>query len=615
MSNGYMGKILWVNLTTREIKEETLDEQFCRDYIGGYGMASRLIYSRQKAGTDPLGPDAIFGLVTGVLTGTGAMGGTRYFAVGKSPLTGGWGDANSGGYFGPHMRFAGYDAVFFTGIADKPVYLFIDNGKAELRDAGHLWGKDSFDTEDALHAEVGNDAEVCCIGPSGEQQSLIAAIMNNHGRAAARSGLGAVMGSKKLKAVAVKGSLKIPVPDEKAVMDLRKKQQEDIGGHAGWLKDYGTPFLTVGSVKSGDAPIKNWAGAGEVDFPDADPIGGDAVIARQTKKYACYRCFIACGGRLKEGTGEYKYAEGTHKPEYETLAFFGPSCLNNNLDSIIKANDICNRYGLDTISAGSAVAFAIDCYENGLITKEDTGGIEMTWGNHKSIVAMTEMMAKREGFGALLADGTRVAAAKIGKGADEMAIQILGEELPAHDPKFMKHFATTYIVDATPGRHTQGSEAMHPADLGPEFDKGSWGGRAEAHKVGACFAHVVVSAGLCVFYYWNMPSAQTVTDSINSVTGWNVTTEDLIKVGERIANLRQAFNVREGVNLLDFKVPGRITGQPPHKQGPLTGVTIPLDDMVMEYLGVMDWDTETAKPNKKKLLELGLEDVAKELWP
>ncbi len=610
-----MGKILFVDLSKGELKDEALDEKLCRDFIGGYGIGARIIYSRQKAGVDPLGPENIFGILTGPLTGSPALSGTRYTVVGKSPLTGTWGDANSGGYFGPHLKFAGYDGIFFTGISEKPVYLFIKDGKAELRDATHLWGKDSFETEDIIRAELGKKVEVVCIGPSGENLSLIAAVMNNKGRAAGRSGIGAIMGSKKLKAIAVTGNIKIPLADEKRVKEIRGEYLGKLSQPlATIMRDFGTPAFTAQFAHNGDSPVKNWGGVGIVDFPHAELIDLIPVMEHQSKKFACYRCPFGCGGLMKAGE-EYSYAEGAHKPEYETLCMFGTNCLNTNLESIIKANDICNRYGLDTISAGATIAFAIECYENGIITKADTDGIEMTWGNHKSIVAMTEKLAKREGFGAVLADGVKVAAEKIGKGSEKYAIHIHGQELPAHDPKLGYFYQTTYRLDATPARHTQGSEEGAPSGLLPDFDKESFSGRGEAHKVGSNFNHIVNSSGMCMFMCMTLPAAKVVVEFMSAVTGWDMTMGELLKTGERISNLRQAFNIREGLNPLQFKVPDRVLGRPPQKEGPVAGVTVDEDTMVKEYLAVMDWDTKTAKPSKKKLQELGLEDVAKDLWP
>jgi aldehyde:ferredoxin oxidoreductase len=615
MARGFMGKILMVDLSKREMKDEVLDEGIGRQFIGGYGMGAKILFDRQKPGADPLGPNSMFGITTGMLTGTPAISASRYVVVGKSPLTGTWGDANSGGYFGPHMKFAGYDAVFFSGISERPVYLYIDNGKAELRDAAHIWGKDTFETEDMLRSELGKEVEVACIGPSGEKVSLIAAVMNNKGRAAARSGLGAVMGSKKLKAVAVKGSMNVPLADEDKAKELRKKYLKELTGHVDMLRKWGTPAIVIPCAESGDTPTKNWGGTAVIDFPDYGLLAADPVIERQAKAYACYRCPIGCGGHMKEGTGEYKYKAGAHKPEYETLGMFGANCLNSNLDSIIKVNDICNRYGIDTISGGAVIAFTIECYENGLITRADTDGIEMTWGNHKSIVAMTEKLVKREGFGDMLADGVRAAAEKIGKGADQYAMHVQGQEAPAHDPKLGYHWGTSYRMDATPGRHTQGPGMPIPGLPIPKFDPKSFSGRGEAHKIGSNFSHVVSSTGTCLFLYWALPSVDPLIEFMRVVSGWDLTIDELIKTGERICTIRHAFNIREGLNPLKYKIPGRIMGNPPPKEGPLAGVTVDEETLDQELLAALDWDSKTTKPSKEKLLELGLEDVAQQILP
>jgi aldehyde:ferredoxin oxidoreductase len=597
MARGFMGKMLWVDLSRNELKDEVLDEKLGRDYLGGYGLGARILFSRQKAGVDPLGPDNILGFATGVLTGTAALGGARYALVGKSPLTGSWGDANSGGNFGPYLKFAGYDAVFFTGIAAKPVYLYIDNGKAEIRDAAHLWGKDSYQTEDMLRGELGKDVEVACIGPSGENISLISGVVTHKGRTAGRSGLGAVMGSKRLKAVAVKGGMKVPVADENKASQMRKKHLFNM------------------NIEDDDAPAKNWAGTGLVDLPDYKKIGGESVIAQQERKYGCWRCPIACGGHMKAGTGEYQYPAGIHKPEYETLAMFGSNCLNSNLESIIKANDICNRYGLDTISAGACISFTIECYEKGLITREDTDGLEMTWGNHRSIVAMTEKIARREGFGEILADGVKIASEKIGKGSEEYAIHIGGQEIPAHDTRGGYGFAIGYGAEPTPARHTQAGEFPHPEGAMPEYDGQTFKGRGEPHKVGSTIYHAMNAAGCCMIVYGDgLGYFDQFVESFGVITGWEMTRAEILKAGERIDNIRQAFNIREGVKL-PFEFPDRMMGIPPKTVGPRAGKTLTSDEIFNEYLAAMDWDRNSCKPSKEKLLELGLDDVAREIWP
>jgi aldehyde:ferredoxin oxidoreductase len=598
MTLGYMGKILFVNLSSGEIKEEKLDESLCKDYIGGYGIGVKILYDRMKPKVDPLGPDNILGLITGPFTGTPIPSGARYAAVAKSPLTGGWGDANSGGFFGPYLKFSGYDGVFFTGISPKPVYLLIDEGKAELKDASHLWGKDAYETEETLEAEYGKQCRVACIGPAGEKLSLIAAIMTDKGSAAGRSGLGAVMGSKKLKAVVARGTMPVNVADKEAIDRLRKEHVKALSApgpmNLEGLHKYGTSALTANSAHSGDTPVKNWGGVGIKDLPDVDGLKADVLAGYVEKLGGCWHCPVACKAVLKEGTGEYKYPAGIRRPEYETQGSFGAMCGNSDTGSINMANDICNRYGLDKISAGTVIAFAIECYENGIITKKDTGGIELTWGNHRAMVAMTEKMAKREGIGDKLADGVKVAAEKIGKGAKKFAVHVGGQEVGMHDPKlgFMGEFAAArYQMDATPGRHTAG------------FGPSSFGG------------HVVNASGLCMIGFGFGAGPAKLVDFLNAVTGLNYTLGDVLKIGERIANMRHLFNLREGINELNWTPHPRIIGNPPQKEGPLAGVTADMEHQIYWCLGALNWNKNTTKPSKQKLLELGMVDIAEELWP
>jgi len=606
MTGGYMGKVLFVDLSTGTLKEEPLDEKIVRDFLGGYGIGARVLYSRQKAGVDPLGPDNTLGMMSGPLTGTPVPTGARYQVVGKSPLTGGWGDANSGGQFGPYMKFAGFDGVFFTGISPKPVYLLLDNGKAELKDAAHRWGKDAYEAEDTLMAEYGRDSRVACIGPAGERMSLIACIMTDRGSAAGRSGLGAVMGSKKLKAVVARGTTAVPMADKDTVDKLRMEAIKAIqtpgpgGGlsfQENWHK-YGTSGITYNSAHSGDSPVKNWGGVGVVDMPDREGLNRDVIASHVTRLAGCWHCPIACKAYIKEGTGEYKYEAGSRRAEYETLASFGVNCLNSNTESINMLNDICNRAGLDTISAGTVVAFAIECFENGIITAKDTGGVELRWGNHKAMVAMTQMIGKGEGFGAILANGVKSAAEKIGKGADKFAVHAGGQEVGMHDPRLISPRGgwtiAQYQLDATPGRHT--------ANFGP----------------GSFRNHFLNAAGLCQFGF-GFASSPAVdarwAGFVSAVTGWNWTADELVKLGERIANIRQAFNLREGINPLKVYVHNRILGKPPLTAGPLAGATPPAESQIYWNLGALDWDRVTTKPSKARLLSLGLDDVARDLWP
>ncbi len=599
MAGGYIGKLLFVNLANGTIKEETPEEELYRDFIGGYGIGARILYSQQKGGVDPLGPENILGIITGPLTGTPTPFGCRYAVVAKSPLTGGWGDANCGADFGPYLKFAGYDGIFFTGIASKPVYLFIDNGKAEIKDASHLWGKSTYETEDILQSVHDRTAKVMSIGPAGEKLSLVSCIITHKGSAAGRSGLGAVMGSKKLKAVVVKGEGKVSLADPEATEKLRKEYLPQISKAPArnGLHNFGTCSHTDGSAHSGDTPVKNWGGVGVVELPNVSGLSKEHFNDNVVNRNGCWRCPVACRGNMKEGAGEYKYPAGVKRPEYETAAAFGAMCLNTNAEAIAMANHICNYYGTDTISTGTIIAFAMECYAHGIITKKDTDGIDLKWGNHQAMVAMTEKLVKREGFGEVLADGVKKAAERIGKGAEQFAVHIGGQELGLHDPKFdFPGFAGTptsakYMMDAAPGRHMGGFGPTHFSWL------------------------VINAAGLCLHVNTMFNGLKYATEFLKVVTGWDRGEEEILKCGARIGVMRHVFTLREGDNPLNRKVHGRIIGKPPQAEGPLAGVTADLEGQVDQALTGLDWDKVTAKPSRKKLLELGLDDVAAELWP
>ena len=619
-TGGYIGKILDVDLSTGTLTEEALDESLCRHYIGGYGVAAYLLYQRIPAGADPLGPHNILGFMTGPLTGTPALIGSRFTVLGKSPKTHTWGDANGGGHFGPHMKFAGFDGILVSGVSERPVYLLVHEGRAELRDAAHIWGKNVYALEEALKAEHGQEVQIASIGTSGEQRSLLACVVTDGGRAAGRSGLGALMGAKKLKAIVVKGNLSVPLADSKGIRALRREYLAKASSFVSSLHDYGTCSGTAVSAKSGDSPVRNWGGAGPVDFPTerAEKIAEDAVVALQRKRYGCWGCPIRCGGWVKVSTGRYALSAmpGSigHKPEYETLWSFGTDLLNDNLESIVKANEICNEYSLDTISVGATIAYAIECFEEGIITARDTDGLELTWGNHSAIVALAEKIARREGLGGLLADGVKVAAERLGHGAEQYAIHVAGEELPGHDPKFMPALATTYLLDATPGRHTQGGGWPPPGiKVRGTKMKYVYEGQADDFYKLMTSMHVVNSAGLCMFGHFAY-HIDLLPKQLTGVTGWDYTLDDVWETGMRIATMRHVFNLREGHNPLLWNVPGRMVGDPPLRHGKLKGVTIDHNTMRRELLDYIGWDQQTTIPSEESLRKLGmeflLEDVA-----
>ena len=620
MANGYMGKLLNVHLAEGQISDEKLNAELSNKFIGGYGLGARLLYDRIPAGADPLGPDNILGILTGPLTGTPAVIGSRFVVVAKSPKTaGGWGDANCGGFFGPHLKFAGYDGILFYGISPKLVYLFIDEGKAELLDASDLEGMGVSPLEDLLKKRHGADCEVCSIGPAGEKLALTACIINDKERAAGRSGLGAVMGSKKIKAVVVKGKMKVSLHDEAGMKELKKKILKQATGGYPIFNKYGTAGFTHDAVISGDGPVKNWGGAGTTDFPSerARKISDDAVIGVEGyKPYGCWRCPVACGGRMSQKSGKFalEFNNGVgHKPEYETLALYGSNLLNDNLPSIIKVNEICNNLGLDTIAAGATIGYAIECYENGLLSKEQTDGMELTWGNAEAIVALTEKMGRREGLGDILADGIAAAWEKFGKIGTEYASHIQGEEIPAHDPKFIPGLATTYLVTATPARHTQGGELLTPPDFDePQTDKYNYSGQADAHSKLVAIHEVINAAGLCMFGSQCYP-IQTLPEQLSAVTGQDYDMEKIYEVGMRIYTMRHAFNLREGLNPLTRNVPGRIIGDPPLKEGNVRDVTVDYKLLINEFLEHIGWDNASTVPGDETLRKLDLEFLIDDL--
>jgi aldehyde:ferredoxin oxidoreductase len=623
MKGGYVGKLLFVDLTKGTLQEKPLSEELARNFIGGYGIGARLLYDMMKPGVDPLGPQNILGFISGPLNGTGAFFGGRYTVVCKSPVTGGWNDANSGGFFGPELKRAGFDGIFISGASDKPVYLFVKDGKAEIRDAKRFWGKDCVETEDALIRETGETKlRAAVIGPAGEKKSLMACIINDKHRAAGRGGCGAVMGSKSLKAIAVRGTGKISVAHPEKVKEINASILDFMkNGPAIELvkvfNTYGTGGMTGGNALSGDSPVKNWGGVGVVDMGEesATKLGTFSFDAKyNVKKYACANCPLGCGAHYKVDDGKWPVGE-TDRPEYETLAAFGTMTLNDNVESIIKCNDICNRYGLDTISVGATVAWAIECYENGIFTKKETEGIELTWGNGEAIVAMTQAIADQTGFGKVLALGSAKAAKKLGKGTEYLQT-VRGIELPMHDPRFSPWFAKTYQYDPTPARHVKGGLGGADFPAPPEV-KYKYEGRGAMDLGITCNTEIVNTSGLCVIGGLGSMPPDAAVRFVEAVTGWDFKEEDMLRTGKRIMNMRYAFNLREGQKPNDDEnaLPNRCVGMPPLKEGPLKGITIDHSKMGIQFINSMGWDEETLIPTRESLESLGgMEDVIRDLY-
>jgi aldehyde:ferredoxin oxidoreductase len=618
--NGYCGKMLFVDLTRGSHEVLPLTEEMAKQFIGGYGIGAKVLFERMKPGADALGPDNILGFTTGPLTGTGALFSGRYTVVCKSPVTGGWNDANSGGFFGPELKRAGFDAVFFQGISKAPVYVWIHDGAVEIRSAAHLWGKDVLETEAALKAELGEKRlRAAMIGPAGEKLSLIAAVINDGHRAAGRGGLGAVMGSKRLKALVVRGTGNVRVADAEKLKTANQEIVETIKSGplaplAQAFSNYGTTLMTGSSAVSGDSPVKNWNGVGMVDFgKEAGKHLEGAAMDPQYRvgKYACANCPLGCGAIYEVKAGRWPVGE-TGRPEYETAAAFGCLMLNRDAQAIIKCNHICNIYGLDTISAGATVTWAIECYENGLLTKGDTGGLELKWGNAEAVVQATQEMADQSTeFGRLLALGSAGAAKKLGKG-QEYLVAVKGIELPMHDPRLGPGFARTYAVDPTPARHVKGGLGMrHMQQPDPSKYKAEGSGLSDLKATAA--QEVTNAAGLCMFK--DFTGVRNMTwKLIPPVTGWNFGQEEEMKAGLRIYNMRHAFNLREGLKPADFQLPARSVGEPPQTEGPLKGVTVDHKGFIRNFFKAMDYDENTGRPSRSSLEKLGgLEDVIRSL--
>ena len=437
----------------------------------------------------------------------------------------------------------------------------------------------------------------------------------------ARSGVGAVMGSKLLKAIVVKPTKKIMSQNKEVILTVKDSLQGFNQGAKTFFTTFGTTGITANSAINGDAPVLNWGGIGVVNLVenmDMANMNGPVLNESMEKKYACWHCPVACGAESIDGSdrGEFAFPKHTHRPEYETMGAFGVMNGVNDTDSMIAINHWCNEYGLDTISTGAAISFATECFENGLLTKEDTDGIELSWGNASSLLQALHQIGKREGaLGELLADGTTVAAEKMGPAAKEFLTAIDGEEPPMHDPKLDIGFAASYALDPTPARHTiwsPGKSSKFPTMPEAPEDKQQFTGQGPIHKAAHEQSHVMNASGMCYFIYTMAPTDR-IPEWINLVTGWDTTYEELNDVGERIANLRMAFAVKHGNNPAAREIPGRILGNPPQSSGPHDGFTIDLETMKREWYDEAGWDQETSAPSREKLESLGLSDVAEAL--
>jgi aldehyde:ferredoxin oxidoreductase len=607
---GYAGRILKVDLTNRKVVSLDTNMQTARDYLGGSGLCAALLADLDWS-IDPLAPENRLVFAVGPVTGAPAPCCSRYVVAAKSPLTGIYGEAHASGFWGPELKYAGWDAVILDGAADVPVYLSIEDGKAEIREAGDLWGQDTYRTEEKLQDRHGKKARVACIGQAGERRSFVASIMNDHGRAAGRTGLGAVMGAKHLKAIVVRGTGKYPAADPEGVKKATKEWVEIINRAPARevLHKYGTNGGMMAFHEMGDVPIKNWAvGAWE---EGARKVSGPTMTETiLTGTYACRSCTIGCG-RVVEVKGG-PYAVSGKGPEYETAAGFGPLLLNDNLEAVAKANDLCNRYGMDTISTSGTVGFAMECFEKGVLDTSTTDGLELTWGNHEAIVELVRKIGEREGLGALLADGSRKAAEKIGKGSDKFAIQVKGLELPLHDPRAFSSWAVAYATSSRGGCHIAAptywlERGVTFVDLGygEQLDRFATEGKGRWTKTFQDYCEVLECMVVCKFTLYGNLRGPNFVNMVRSATGWEVDLAELLRMGERVINLKRVILNRLGITRKDDTLPERVL-KTALAEGGAKGYTPDLTRMLDEYYQARGWDTEGI-PTEGKLKSLDID--------
>ncbi len=597
---GWTGKILRVNLTEGTLKTEPLNKKDAEMYIGARGLGTKIFMDEVNSKVDPFSGENKLIFMTGPLTGTLAACPGRYEVVTKAPLTGTIGASNSGGHFGPELKFAGYDGIIIEGKSDKPVYLFIDNDKFELKDASHLWGKNVHETTDMLTEENGEEYKVSCIGPAGEKLVLFATVMNDKNRAAGRSGLGAVMGSKKLKAVVVKGtkSVKVAKPEEfiTASKDARKKLK-DHPVTGGGLPTYGTEVLVNILNESGALPTKNWE---ESNFKEADKTGGEALTnSYLIRNKGCFGCSIGCGRITKTPEGIFEgFGEG---PEYEAGWSYGADCEVDNLAAICKANFICNELGLDPITMGSTIACAMEMYEKDILSKEELGR-ELPFGDAEGIVEFTRQTGLREGFGDVMALGSYRMAEKYGH--PELSMSVKKQEMPAYDGRGAQGMGLEYATSNRGGCHVRGY-LTSPEILGiPEkIDPLVTDNKAAWLKTFQDLTSVVDSAGICLFTTFAIGLPE-ISEMLRTAIGWDKTDEETLQLGERIWNLERKFNIENGFSKKDDTLPDRLLKEPV-KKGPAKGKVVELDTMLKEYYKLRGWD-ENGIPTEEKLNELGI---------
>lgn len=608
---GYFGKFLKVDLTNKKIEDLALSDDDLKKYVGGSTLAAKLIYDYVKPGMNPLAPENPLVFATGPFIGSNIPMVSRAAICGIAPGSGLWGEATTGGNFPFRLKGTGYDGILITGKAAKPVYLFVKGGKAEFKDASHLWGKNTYETQEMIDKEVGEKASTACIGMGGEKLIKFAGIMNDEGRTAGRCGLGALMGSKNLKAVVVSGNQKVEPANSEGLKNIVNEARDCIKSYpnANAYKLYGTNMYIDLGMRLGDVPTKYFS---KSIFP-VEKLHGPAFRTRYNMaSYACSGCLIGCGRIIKDFSNDIKKVDG---PEYETIAAFGPLCMNFNIDSIVKANHFCNVQGIDSISAGVSIAFAMHLYEKGILTKEKAG-MEIKWGDKSVILKLLEMIVKQEGIGVVLSKGVKQIAAEFGADPEEAA-HVKGLEFPMHDPRAYQGAALAYAVGPRGACHLKGSFYNLDApgnetglELGITFtDKNDPAQKGALTAKILHFCELYNSFTLCQF---SPMTAPMIARALSSITGNDFKTMDLLTFGERSLNLKRAINNRLGVTRKDDKLPKIV--QRALREGSTAGIEPNMDLMLKEFYDVSKWDWETGKPTRGKLMELGLDQAANDLW-
>ncbi len=603
-----MQSILTIDLATGKTGEYAIPVAWERDFLGGASLAARLLYSALTRNLDPVSPESPLLFLAGPLTGTAGPAVGRFIVCGKSPATGLWAESNCGGSWGAVVRFAGFDGLWITGKADQPVYLWLDEGRLEIRDAAHLWGQDTYQVQESIKAELNRPgARILGIGPAGEMGVLFASILCDHGRAAGRTGLGAVMGSKKLKAIAVDGSGKIPLADGARYASLRSSVNHALKDDnvSRMIREGGTASIADYADYLGSMPKKYFHRG---SFEGTEKISGttmtETILAGVR---ACHGCVIACGRVVQLEDGEKRKG-----PEYETVVGFGPNLLNDDLAEITRLGEICDRAGMDTISASNTVGLAYHLYEKGIITEKEIG-FPLRWSDTEAAAKLLQLTARREGIGNFMADGSRRFAAHFG--AEDEAVQVNGLEVPYHDPRGVSGMAVVYATGPRGACHNKSDYFMvdmgqADTSLGLEF----FGRQSGAEKSANIARHQdwrALGDALVMCVFANIPP-ESLVDLINAACGLDWGVEEMLRAGERAWNLKRAINNRLGLTRANDRLPKALLE--PYADGGAAGYVPPFEEMLTAYYVARGWDPVSGKPTKEKLLSLGLDDVAMDLW-